>query len=319
MSELFLAWLRARGGSKAGEGQGGAQDHEGLDEVLQDPAVGPAALVVAVLHHVLVSAGFERCCHSDDSPPQITPLLVCDRSSGAFPAVKLHHARLGLTVHVRALCVFDELHIHASSQAASSSSPTSTSPPPPRRVLLTLDPSEYVFSSDLLSLNAFTVNERWTLRLHPLRVRLQTALLCPLLDNNAEVPSLAGLSDVVALQVMGFLSADELLKLDSVSRRMHSLASRDELWRALGARAFGGKWVSSSRHMLHVPSSVNPKMAYLKNAAIVWRDRQASKANEGLYWERLGDRQRPRYLFGNSPRPFLSLLPPGSQPLDPFN
>jgi len=280
-----------------------------------DPA---PAMVVAVVYHMLCLYDFYIESSSAQFPNLLLPECSSSSSSGSgsmetFPLIRMKHKYRQHFVTVRSVCVFDELHIHATSSTSSSDS----SVPVQTRLSLILDPSVYLYSADLLSLNAFTVlNNKFTLRFHELCSRLTSSLFMPLfVASNVECACLTGVSTEIGLHILSYLSAPELLAVDITSKRLHLLASRDELWKRLGEADFAPQKIAKPRLYSNL-MPVTSKKTFLKNAALFWerhrliversnRGRSASsRINQG-YW---AEQPPPRFLFGPG-RPFPALQP----------
>jgi len=277
---------------------------------------GPA-MVVAVLYHILCQDGFQDV---DNNNNQFPSLLMHDRMCGSFPVIKMKHKYRQHVVTVRAVCVFDDLHIHATSSTTTSDSSVPTTH---TRLSLILDPSVYLYSADLLSLNAFTVlNNKFTLRFHELCSRLNSTLFMPLfVGSNIECACLTGVSSEIGLHILSYLSAPELLAVDVTSKRLHLWASRDELWKRLGEADFAPQKNAKPRLYSNLMPVISKK-TFLKNAALFWqrhrliversnRGRSASLGNQD-YWI---EKPPPRYLFG--PGRLFPALQPSHILLDP--
>ena len=210
--------------------------------------------------------------------------------SGIWPTLEFTSPRL-TNMRLRVLSIFDNIlqfNAHAVHEGTL-----------PRTVLLTLDPTDYVYPRDLLSHGGDHLG-KFTVKLHALRSKITNCLLMPLVfgERVPEIPSFTGLSDSLLLKICSFLTAQDLLSTDPCNKRLHVLCSSDNLWAEMGARDFLAK------HLFHgmegTASLPKDKTSYFKLCQEIWERRGRGRGRGGLvsvddaYWA--GSRGRTLHL-----------------------
>jgi len=216
--------------------------------------------------------------------------------TGIWPTLELTSPRL-TRLSLRVLSVFNMLQLHAHAEG--------------RTVLLTLDPTDYVYPRGLLSHGAAHMGDL-AVKLHALNSKLANCLLIPIVfgERVPEIPSFSGLSDSLLLNICAFLTAQDLLGLDLCNRRLHSLSSSDKLWTEMGLRDF------LSIHQFHLVEGVTmpkDKNEYFKLCKSIWERRGRGRGGlvsvDDAYWA--GSRGRTVHLPPFPPlQPQQHLHPP---------